>query len=552
VSRVYGLCGGHIQPLWDEVSRVGIDIVDVRHEAAAVYMAHAEAELTGELGVALVTAGPGLTNAVTAIANASVSRSSVLVLTCRTPRPQTGMGAMQDVPQADVVRPLCRRTEQVSEVHHVLPRMDAVIAAALGMEGHGTGPAYIDFPTDLLDEQVDPADAPEVALQARVTPQVSPTASVVREAAELVGRSRRIVVIGGRPVRAAVAELTRFLDTTGAFFLDTGECRGVIREDHPAYMPAMRGRLMKEADLVITLGRRLDFQLAYGSPAVYSPTTSFLRIGTNFEETSENRRGDVEVTATVAETLAALTAAGAAPADPDTAWVEGVRLGNDKRTSALADKLGDDDLGSDGRMHPYRLIKAVNDRLTADSVVVADGGDILSFARVGVRVVDYLDCGALGCLGVGVPFAIAAALVRPQAPVFALIGDGSFGFTAMEIDTAVRHRANVVLVIANNEAWNIERHDQIDRYDRNLVGVDLPGCRYADLARSLGAHAERVEKPGDLDAALQKAMANTPAVVEVMVTRNAKSPDYGSGLALVPPRHALSTWNESELARYGG
>lgn len=550
VERVYGLCGGHIQPIWDEVARAGIPIIDVRHEAAAVYMAQAESELTGKLGVALVTAGPGLTNAVTAMANCSVSRSSVLVLTGRTPRPQTGMKAMQDVPQADIVRPVCRRVEQVSQIHHVLPRMDAVIAAALGTETAGTGPAYIDFPTDLLDEPVDPVDAPAHAMRARLAPVVAPDQTSIRRAAELIRRSRRMVVIGGRSVRGAGAELKRFLDSTGAFYLDTGECRGVVREDHLAHVPAMRGRLMKEADLIITLGRRLDFQLGYGSPAVYSPTTSFLRIGTCYEETSENRRGDVEILATVPEALTALVDAGAVSDEPDGEWSHDVRSTNTRRAAALAEKLGSDEVGSDGRMHPYRLIKAVNDRLSWNSVVVADGGDILSFARVGVRVVDYLDCGALGCLGVGVPFATAAALVRPDTPAFALIGDGSFGFTAMEIDTAVRQRANAVFVIANNEAWNIERHDQIDRYGRNLIGVDLPGCRYDELARSLGAYGERVEKAADLDAALDRALSNTPAVLDVMVTRDAKSPDYGAGLAQVPPRHALAAWNAAELARY--
>jgi acetolactate synthase I/II/III large subunit len=552
VARVYGLCGGHIQPIWDEIARAGITIVDVRHEAAAAYMAQAESELTGKLGVALVTAGPGLTNAVTAISNAHVSRSSVLILTGRAPRPQTGMGAMQDLPQADIVRPVCRRVEQVSEVHHVLPRMDRVIAAALGANGESTGPAYIDFPTDLLEEQVDPADASTLALAPRERTHTAPAAAAVARAVDLIRRSRRIVVIGGRPVRTVGPELRAFLDRSGAFYLDSGECRGVIREDHPAYVPAMRGRLMKEADLVITAGRRLDFQLAYGSAAVYSPDARFLRIGTCFEETSENRRGDVELAGSVGEALSALTASGGAPDDPDRAWASDVSETNRRRATQLRDRLRDQQGGADGRMHPYQVIRAVNDRLTGDSIVVADGGDILSFARVGVRAVDYLDCGALGCLGVGVPFAVAAALQRPQRTAFALIGDGSFGFTAMEIDTAVRHRANAVFVVVNNEAWNIERHDQIDRYDRNLVGVELPGCRYDELARSLGAYGERVEKASELEAALDRALGNTPAVLDVMVTRDAKSPDYLNGLALVPPRHALSTWNEAEIARYRG
>jgi acetolactate synthase-1/2/3 large subunit len=201
-------------------------------------------------------------------------------------------------------------------------------------------------------------------------------------------------------------------------------------------------------------------------------------------------------------------------------------------------------------MSPNYVIGAVNDLLTDRSVAIADGGDILSFARVGLKPVDYLDCGALGCLGVGVPFAIAAALLRPEEPVIAVIGDGSFGFTAMEVDTAVRRGARAVFVVVNNEAWNIERHDQVDRFDGNLVGVDLPGCRYDLLARGLGAHGERVEDASELADALKRALENAPAVVDVLVSRTAKSPDYLGGLAEVPPRQAVGPWNAAELARY--
>lgn len=550
VRRIFGLCGGHIQPLWDAVARAGIEIVDVRHEAAAVYMAHATAELSGELSVAMVTAGPGLTNAVTAMSNAYVSRSPVLVLSGRPPRPQTGMGAMQDIDQAGMVRPICRLVEQVSERHHVIPRLDKVIGAALGAATGATGPAYIDFPTDLLDEPVHDADIPALAMQPRVAAELAPSPTAIARAADLIRESSRIVVIGGRSVRAAAAEVRTFLDRAQALYLDSGESRGAIRDDVPGFVPAVRGRAMSEADLVITLGRRLDFQLGYGSPAVFSPQARFLRIGTCFEELGENRRGDVEVLGSTGPVLAALSAAGATPATPDADWLGDMRTANAERARKLAAKLASPDPDADGRMSPNFVVGAVNDLLTDGSVAVADGGDILSFARVGLRPVDYLDCGALGCLGVGVPFAIAAALHRPDQPVIAVIGDGSFGFTAMEVDTAVRRGARAVFVVVNNEAWNIERHDQVDRFDNNLVGVDLPGCRYDLLARGLGAHAERVEDPGDLADALKRAVDNAPAVVDVVVSRTAKSPDYLGGLAAVPPRQAVGPWNAAEFERY--
>lgn len=550
VARIFGLCGGHIQPLWDAVARAGIEVIDVRHEAAAVHMAHATAELSGELSVAMVTAGPGLTNAVTAMSNAFVSRSPVLVISGRPPRLQTGMGAMQDIDQADIIRPICRLVEQVSERHHVIPRFDKTIAAALGAANGATGPAYIDFPTDLLDEVVGEADIPALAMERRTATDLAPDPSAITQAVDLIRASSRIVVIGGRSVRAAADEVKTFLAGAQALYLDSGECRGAIRGDVAGFVPAVRGRAMSEADLVITLGRRLDFQLGYGSPAVFSPAVRFLRIGTCFEELGENRRGDVEVHGSSGAVLTALSLSGATPGEPDLAWIQDMQESNAARSQKLTTKLSAPDPDADGRMSPNFVVGAVNDLLTERSVAVADGGDILSFARVGLKPVDYLDCGALGCLGVGVPFAIAAALHRPDEPVVAVIGDGSFGFTAVEIDTAVRHGARAVFVVVNNEAWNIERHDQVDRFDNNLVGVDLPGCRYDLLARGLGAHGERVENAGDLADALKRAMDNAPAVVDVLVSRSAKSPDYLGGLAAVPPRQAVGPWNAAEIERF--
>lgn len=549
VTRLYGLCGGHIQPMWDAAARAGIEIVDVRHEAGAVYMAQAENELTGRLGVAMVTAGPGLTNAVTAIANASVSRSSVLVLSGRPPRPQAGMAAMQDLPQAEIVAPLCRRVEQVVERHHVLPRLDAVISASLGDVGQ-TGPAYIDFPTDLLDETMHPADADGRQYRARLANRIPPWPADVDAAAELIAVCRRPLVIGGRAVRSAVPALQSFLAATGALYLDSGESRGALPAGHPASVPAMRGQVLGEADLVVTVGRRLDFQLAYGSPAVFSPSAAFLRIGRCYEETGENRRGDVELRADADLALSALVAAEATPADLDREWADGIRAGHASRSARLSATMASPSPGADGRMHPYQLIDAINRRLDERSVAIADGGDILSFARVGITPVRYLDCGSLGCLGVGVPFGVAAALNNGGGPVIALIGDGSFGFTAIEVDTAVRHAAKVLFVVANNEAWNIERHDQLERFGGNLVGVELPGCRYDRVAQGLGAYGERVDSVEDLDTALERGLRNAPAVLDVLVTRDALSPDHRNGLAVVPPRQALRAWNDADLARY--
>ncbi len=549
VRRVYGLCGGHVQPIWDEAARAGIRIVDVRHESAAVYMAQAQADLTGSLGVAMVTAGPGLTNAATGIANASVSRSPVLVISGQPPRPQAGMGALQDIPQGELVSPICRTVEIVSERHHVLPRLDAAIRAA---EGAGTppGPAYVDFPTDLLREVVPDAEVDDRLFEPPASGSPIPSPEAVSAAAAVIRECRRPLVISGRGARGAGDELAAFLQASGALYLDTTESRGVIPLDHPAAVPAARARVMAEADVVITVGRRLDFQLAYGSPAVFSPGARFVRLGASSDELADNRSGDAELRGDVSAALRALLEEGAVPEQPDVAWSDSLRAYNREKTGKFMAGLGKKPPGADGRMHPQTLLAAINGFIDGETIVVADGGDILSFARAALPAETYLDPGALGCLGVGVPFATSAALNFPERRVIAVIGDGSFGLTAMEIDTAVRSGARAVFVVANNEAWGIERNDQLVGYDGNLVGVDLPGCRYDLVAEGLGAYAERIEKPEDLPGAIERALENAPALLDVAVTKEAESPDFKNGLAGVPDRQALEAWDSAEKRRY--
>lgn len=203
-------------------------------------------------------------------------------------------------------------------------------------------------------------------------------------------------------------------------------------------------------------------------------------------------------------------------------------------------------------MHPNRIFAALGAQDLDGATVVADGGDLLSFARLGVPShVRYLDAGAFGCLGVGVPFAIAAALARPGRPAVAVTGDGALGINAMEINTAVRHDAKIVVIVSNNAAWNIERYDQEENYGL-VVGTELEHSDYAALGRSLGAHGERVTDPAELDAALKRAFENAPAVIDVVTSRDAPSPDAGKGLGWVPDYQALTPWDDAEIERRQG
>ena len=550
VDRVFGLCGGHIMPIWMRLDAEGIRIVDVRDERAAVYMAHAHAELTGELGVALVTAGPGVTNAMTGIANAHVAKASVLVLSGLPPRPQENRGALQDMTHTEFVKPLTRYARTVREPSLIPQELDEAIARAFGQGGE-PGPAYLDFPVDTLRAEVPRAVQLEEHFARKARPRVVPDPDAIERAVDLLWSARRVLVISGRGARGSGAALVNLLDRLGALYLDTGESRGLVPDDHPSVVAAMRGAVMGDADVVVTLGRRLDFQLAYGSPAVYG-NAKFVRIADTPGELRDNRRGAVEIFATPVLALEAiLQTVGDRVCSGDRAWTHGVRARHVERTVKLLDTMRTAPPGSDGRMHPNVLLAALRDALPSDAVIVADGGDFLSFARVGMQASTYLDPGSLGCIGIGTPFGIAAGLACPGRVVAVLTGDGSFGFNAMEIDTAARHEVPILIVVANNGGWAIEVRDQQETHGK-IVGTRLQYADHAAMARAFGLHGERVDRAEDLPAAIRRALANRPALLDVVVTPEAVSSDAKSGLAWVPDLQAIGAWEEAEVKWRGG
>jgi acetolactate synthase-1/2/3 large subunit len=306
---------------------------------------------------------------------------------------------------------------------------------------------------------------------------------------------------------------------------------------------------MQETDLAIVIGRKLDYQLGYGSPVVF-PHARFVRIADNAEELRDNRRGEVEILGDAAIALRELSnALRALQPATDNAWIEALRAEHVRRSTQYAEALAGAPAGKDGHMHPNRIFAALKQVLRPDAIAIADGGDILSFARMGLATATYLDAGAFGCLGVGVPYGIAAALARPGRQVVVISGDGAFGINAMEIDSAKRHDARVVFIVANNAAWNIERLDQEMNYGGRLVGTTLAYSDYAMMARAFGLHGERVTDPALLPAALERAFAQAPALLDVVVTRDALSSDAGKGLSLVPDYQALTAWDDAERRR---
>ena len=547
IDRVFGLQGGHIQPIWDWLGRLGIRIIDVRDEGAAVHMAHAHAELKGTLGVALATAGPGVTNTVTAMANASLARAPVLLIGGCTSRPQANMGPLQDIPHVDILRPVTRfsRTGRVAE--QVVRELDEAIARATGDMGE-PGPVYLEIPTDVLRTHLPTALVPEDWMTPTPPRRQQPAPDAVAEAVVAIRSARRPLVVSGRGARRAGDALVRFLDATDALYLDTQESRGLVPADHPSVVGAVRAAAMGQADLVITLGRKLDYQVAFGSPAVF-PEARFLRISDTAGELIDTRRGTPELLAEVELALDAITdALGNDPGARDACWLDGLRSKHRERIAKGAATPAPT-RGSDGKIHPMAIFEAIRDVADADYIAIADGGDLLSFARVGIAARTYMDAGAFGCLGVGVPFAVAAALAFPGRQVISINGDGAYGINAMEIDTAVRHGARAVFIVSNNAAWNIERYDQEANYGGRVIGTTLQHSDYAAMARAFGAHGERVEDPADLPGALRRALENAPAVVDVVTSRAVVSSDAMKGLGFVPDYQALTAWDDAERER---
>jgi acetolactate synthase-1/2/3 large subunit len=449
----------------------------------------------------------------------------------------------------EILRPVTRQSRTLRVADQVLRELDEAVARAMGDAGE-PGPVYVEIPTDVLRQPLPPALAQPDWLAPKPRRILPPDPAAVDAAARALRTARRPLVITGRGARDAAPALLRLLDATGALYLDTQESRGLVPHDHPSFAGAVRARAMTDADVVLVVGRKLDYQLGYGSPAIF-PNARFIRVSDSAAELIDNRRGDPEILATTALALEAIaTVAAALPSAFDTDWAETLRRLQVERAAAGFGNAPRTE--RDGRVHPRAIFDAIAEVADPDYIAVADGGDLLSFARIGLAPArTYLDAGAFGCLGVGVPFAIAAALAHPGRQVISVNGDGAFGINAMEIDTAVRHGARAVFIVSNNAAWNIERLDQDLNYGGRVTGTTLRDSDYAGLARALGAHGETVEAVEDLAPALRRALANGPAVVDVKTSQLAVSSDASKGLGFVPDYQPLTAWDEAERRRRG-
>jgi acetolactate synthase-1/2/3 large subunit len=510
VSKLFTLSGGHLFSIYDGCLEEGIDIVDVRHESAAAFAAEGWAKATREPGVCALTAGPGVTNGMSALGSALQNNSPVLALGGRAPQMRWGQGSLQEIDHLPFVRPLTKLAATAQSTQEIPGLVDEALAAAVRPH---SGPTFVDFPLDFVFME---GDEPEQGLELP-RPWEGPSASgpdLDRAAALLRDAERPAIMAGtnlywGRGER----ELVALAEAIGAPVFLNGLARGCVPADHELFFSRARGAGLKGADVALVVGVPMDFRLGFGGS--FGEDTEIVVLDVAEPVRAHPRPVAGELYGALPATLDALREGAAAGADTS-AWVAELRSVEDEKRAAERPELEDER----APLHPMRVYGELAGMLDRDAIVVGDGGDFVSFAG---RVVDsyrpgcWLDPGPFGCLGSGPGYALAAKLAHPDRQVVLLLGDGAFGFSGMEFDTLARHGVNVVGVMGNNGIWALEHHPMKFLYGYSVAAQLRPATRYDRMVEALGGHGELVERPAELRPALERALsAGRPALVNVL------------------------------------
>jgi acetolactate synthase-1/2/3 large subunit len=507
VDVMFTLNGGHIWPLYEAARDQGVRVVDTRHEQTATFAAEAHAKLTRTPGLAALTAGPGVTNGISAITSAWFNGSPLVVLAGRAPQGRWGAGSLQELDHVPIVASITKHAGTVTDPAKAgLLVQEAALAA---MTPH-RGPVFLDFPLDVFG----PVEAE--AVPTATVPLTEPDPHEVAAITTMVLRAERPAFIVGSDVYwdgawDALADAAEVLRVP-CFFNGLG--RGCLPASHELAFLRTRGLLKAEADLVVVIGTPLDFRLGFG------------RFGkaavAHIVDSSTQQAAHVEVP-TASGSIGAVLASMAAVADAGSSaradhepWLARLRDAETAAAAADAELL----TATSSPIKPSRVYGELAKRLDKDAVVVCDGGDFASYAGKFVEVHQpgcWLDTGPYGCLGNGLGYAIAARVARPDSQVVALLGDGAVGFSLMDVDSLVRHDLPVVMVVGNNGMWGLEKHPMQAIYGWDLACDLQPGCRYDQVVRDLGGAGETVTDPEELGAALDRAFASgVPYLVNVV------------------------------------
>ncbi len=506
VTHLFTLSGGHLFSIYDGCKAEGIEIVDVRHEQTAAFAAEGFAKATRGVGVAALTAGPGVTNGMSAIAGAQANCSPVCVLGGRAPELRWGSGSLQEIDHLPFVSPLVKSAETVKQPGKIGARTAAALDLALAMPN---GPTFVDYPLDVVFSEAEPG------LSAPATVEVGP-ADGVEEAAALLASAERPAIMAGSGLYwgRGEDELRALAEALGIPVFLNGLGRGCLPADHELAFSRARGAGLGGADVALVIGVPLDFRLGFG--ASIAEGAKLIRLDAAPNELSANRAPEVDLVGDVAASLAAIRESLGSPARRTDPWLAQLRKVEEEKRAGERDEL------NDGRspLHPVRVYKELGEVLERDAIIVGDGGDFVSYAG---RFVDtyqpgcWMDPGPFGCLGAGPGQAIGAKLARPDRQVCLLLGDGAFGFAGMEFDTMARHGLPIVGVMGNNGIWALEHHPMKFLYGYSVAAELRPETHYEQMVEALGCEGILVREPGELRPALERAFeSGKPTLVNVL------------------------------------
>ncbi len=508
IDTLFTLSGGHLFSIYDGCRDEGVRLIDTRHEQTATFAAEGWSKVTRVPGVAALTAGPGITNGMSAMAAAQQNQSPLLVLGGRAPALRWGMGSLQEIDHVPFVAPLARFAATAQSAQDAGALVDQALRASVGAP---SGVGFVDFPMDHVFSMAEDDRSPGALSTLPSPPSVD--ADALDRAVDLLSRAQRPVIMAGTNVWWGHGEtaLLRLAERLRVAVLMNGMARGMVPADHPLAFSRARSKALGGADVALIVGVPMDFRLGFGG--VFGADTQLIAVDRARPERGHPRPVAAELYGDLTEILSALAGSGTSDHQQ---WTDGLRAAETSARESELAELADDRIP----LHPMRVYAELAPLLDRDAIVVIDAGDFGSYAG---RVIDsyqpgcWLDSGPFGCLGSGPGYALAAKLARPERQVVLLQGDGAFGFSGMEWDTLVRHNVPVVSVVGNNGIWGLEKHPMEALYGYSVVAELRPGTRYDELARALGGHGELVSAPAELRPALERAFASgLPAVVNVL------------------------------------
>jgi acetolactate synthase-1/2/3 large subunit len=530
VRHLFTLSGLHIAPIYAACVEEGIRIVDTRHEQAAAHAADATARLTRGIGVACVTAGPGVTDALTGVANAWAASSPVLLLGGAAPSFNAGKGSLQEMEQVDLFTRITKWSDRVPSPD----RIPTFLARAFRLMLSGRpGPVFLELPWDVLSNGVD-EDECKLPTAYRTLARMPGDPRFVDKAAELLAKAERPAIIAGSSIwwDDAPAQLAALAERLSAPVYLNGAGRGCLPADHPHFFSQTRKDALAKADVVLIAGTPLDFRLGYG--AGIGEEAKIVQIDSDASEIGRNRSVEVGI---IGDSRSVLGQIGDAlpKAQRSGDWLRSLRESEQRKAARQAELEKSDQVP----VHHFRLARELDvvARAAGDSMFVADGGNWVAIAAkvIGLRKPGrWLDPGPLGCLGVGAPFAIAAKLLHPDRPLFVIQGDGSFGLNGMDFETALRFKLPMVCVVGNDAAWGQIRLPQVQLFgEEKSPGTLLAPTRYDRIVEAMGGHGEHVTDPAQIRPALERAVASgTVACVNVMLDPEAPAASGAQGYAI--------------------